>query len=203
MNPWEAVLTATGAFAITNIDDLVVITTLFTGAHTTTGPRPGAIVAGQYIGFAAVLAASVLGAMGLLVVPDSWAGALGLIPLALGLRLLWRARHQQYRTRATANVTPVRNTAGVAAVTFANGADNISIYVPLFHHAGGATTALTIVVFAALLAVWCFAGAGLGRHPFVQRVIERVGHLLVPIVFITVGLAILLETGVFAALALA
>jgi cadmium resistance protein CadD (predicted permease) len=55
-------------------------------------------------------------------------------------------------------------------------------------------------IFAVLIAVWCPAGAGLGRHPIVLGVIERVGHLLVPIVFIAVGLVILVEAGTLGAL---
>jgi cadmium resistance protein CadD (predicted permease) len=200
VNPWETVATATGAFAITNVDDLLVITTLFTTAHTPTGPRPAAIIAGQYLGFAALVASSILGAVGVLAVPDPWVGLLGLIPLGLGLRALWRSSNRQHPDHAAANVVPVRGVVGVAAVTFANGADNIAVYIPLFRRAGPAQAALTIAVFAALLAVWCLAGAGLGRHPVVLHVIERAGHLLIPVVFIVVGLAILIEAGTLSAL---
>jgi phage major head subunit gpT-like protein len=52
----------------------------------------------------------------------------------------------------------------VAAVTIANGADNISVYTPLFHTLGIADSLNTIAVFAALVAVWCAAGAWLGSH---------------------------------------
>jgi len=200
VNPWETVATATGAFAVTNVDDLVVITTLFATAHTPTGPRPAAIIAGQYVGFAVLLACSILGAVGLLAFPDPWVGLLGVIPLGLGLRALWRSRHRRHPDRAGANVVPVRGVVGVAAVTFANGADNLAVYIPLFRRTNPAGAALTIAVFAALLAVWCLAGAGLGRHPVVLSAIERVGHLLVPIVFIVIGLAILIEAGTLNAL---
>jgi cadmium resistance protein CadD (predicted permease) len=79
----------------------------------------------------------------------------------------------------------------VAAVTIANGADNLSVYTPLFRTIGTGGTVLTVAVFAMLVAVWCAAGAWLGSHRRVVAVVERSGHWLVPAVFVVIGAAIL------------
>src|SRR3569623_651665 len=46
-----------------------------------------------------------------------------------------------------------------AAVTVANGADNIAVYTPLFRTIGAGPAAVTIAVFAAGTAVLCLAGS--------------------------------------------
>lgn len=177
-------------FTGTNIDDLVVLTALFLAARNLRGPHPWQIVAGQYLGFGVLVAASGAAAAEL-VVTNGW-GLLGLVPLALGLYGLW-----QTRTTDNAEPTPPRSgLVGVAAVTIANGADNLSVYTPLFRTLGTNATLLTTAVFLAMLALWCASAAWLGSHHKVIDLLERVGHLLVPIVFITIGTWILVESGV-------
>ena len=72
-------------FAVTNVDDLVVLAALFV---TVGRGRPSVrqIVIGQYLGIGVLVAISVLVAVGLAGVPERWIGMLGLVPLALGLR---------------------------------------------------------------------------------------------------------------------
>ncbi|MEU1399993.1 cadmium resistance transporter [Micromonospora zamorensis] len=184
--------TAAGAavvFAATDIDDIVILTLFFVAARTTGRPRPWQIVAGQYLGIGALALASAVVAAGLLVVPDPWTGLLGLLPIALGVRAL-RASDD--------DVTPavVTGTLGVAGVTIANGADNVAVYVPAFRALGAADSAVFLLVFVLLIALWCAAGAWLGGHPRVVRLVERAGHWLVPTIFIGIGVLILVSSGV-------
>ncbi|MEU1362818.1 cadmium resistance transporter [Micromonospora zamorensis] len=184
--------TAAGAavvFAATDIDDIVILTLFFVAARTTGRPRPWQIVAGQYLGIGALALASAVVAAGLLVVPDPWTGLLGLLPIALGVRAL-RASDD--------DVTPavVTGTLGVAGVTIANGADNVAVYVPVFRALGAADSAVFLLVFVLLIALWCAAGAWLGGHPRVVRLVERAGHWLVPTIFIGIGVLILVSSGV-------
>ncbi|MET7962919.1 cadmium resistance transporter [Micromonospora zamorensis] len=184
--------TAAGAavvFAATDIDDIVILTLFFVAARTTGRPRPWQIVVGQYLGIGALALASAVVAAGLLVVPDPWTGLLGLLPIALGVRAL-RASDD--------DVTPavVTGTLGVAGVTVANGADNVAVYVPVFRALGAADSAVFLLVFVLLIALWCAAGAWLGGHPRVVRLVERAGHWLVPTIFIGIGVLILVSSGV-------
>ncbi|MEH1099763.1 cadmium resistance transporter [Micromonospora sp. CPCC 205561] len=184
--------TAAGAavvFAATDVDDIVVLTLLFVAARTTGRPRPWQIVAGQYLGIGALALASVVVAAGLLVVPEPWTGLLGLLPIALGIRAL--RRHDADDTPAV-----VGSALGVAGVTIANGADNIAVYVPVFRALGPADSAVFLLVFVVLIALWCAAGAWLGGHPRVVRLVGRVGGRLVPAIFIAIGVVILATSGV-------
>ncbi|MEV7327128.1 cadmium resistance transporter [Micromonospora sp. NPDC093244] len=184
--------TAAGAavvFAATDIDDIVILTLFFVAARTGGRPRPWQIVTGQYLGIGALALASAVVAAGLLVVPEPWTGLLGLLPIALGVRAL--ARRDDDETPAV-----VASTLGVAGVTIANGADNVAVYVPVFRALGPADSAIFLLMFVLLIALWCAAGAWLGGHPRVVRLVERAGHWLVPAIFIGIGVVILAGSGV-------
>ncbi|MEV4499946.1 cadmium resistance transporter [Micromonospora arborensis] len=176
-------------FAATDIDDIVLLTLFFVAARTTGRPRTWQIVAGQYLGIGALALASAVVAAGLLVVPDPWTGLLGLLPIALGVRALWRSDDDDSPTVVTGML-------GVAGVTIANGADNVAVYVPVFRALGVADSAVFLLVFVLLIALWCAAGAWLGGHRRVVRLVERAGHWLVPTIFIAIGLVILVSSGV-------
>ncbi|MEP6527398.1 MAG: cadmium resistance transporter [Nocardioidaceae bacterium] len=62
-------LAAVGTFVVTNLDDIVVLTALFPTSGRG-GPGRYQIVAGQYLGIFALVAVSVVAALGLLVVPE-------------------------------------------------------------------------------------------------------------------------------------
>lgn len=176
-------------FAATDIDDIVILTLFFVAARTTGRPRHWEIVAGQYLGIGALALASAVIAGGLLVVPDPWTGLLGLLPIALGVRALRGSGDDE----APAVVT---GALGVAGVTIANGADNVAVYVPVFRALGVADSAVFLLVFVLLIAVWCIAGAWLGGHRRVVRLVERAGAWLVPTIFIAIGVVILVSSGV-------
>lgn len=189
----DLLTTAAGAaavFAATNLDDILVLTVLFVAARGAGRPRPWHIVAGQYLGIGALVSVAVVVAAGLLVVPDPWTGLLGLLPIGLGLRALLR------RGDDDGPPAVVGSLLGVAGVTIANGSDNIAVYVPVFRSLGPSAGLVWLLVFAVLVALWCAAAALLGSHPGVVRLVGRIGHWLVPAVFIAIGATILITSGV-------
>ncbi|MFC0109594.1 cadmium resistance transporter [Kibdelosporangium aridum] len=86
---------------------------------------------------------------------------------------------------------------GVAAVTFANGDDNIGIYVPVFAAAGTGGLIVFAVVFLAPVALWCLLGRFFASRSVIAHVLARWGHVLLPAVLIGIGLLILVEGGAF------
>ncbi|MEV2269671.1 cadmium resistance transporter [Nonomuraea africana] len=184
---------AAGLFAVTNVDDLVILALFFARA----AGRPGSgawIVAGQYLGFVAILAVAVAAAFGATLLPPAILPFLGLLPLALGLRAAWRAWRERGEA-ARAEVTSATGPLAVAAVTFANGGDNIGVYVPVFATAGAGAMFVYVLVFLALVAVWCAAGRFLATRPLVATTLARWGHVVLPVVLIGLGLLILTEAG--------
>ena len=212
---------AAGMFAVTNIDDILVLA-LFFGRGAGHRGVSARVVIGQYLGFAAILVASIAGALGAGVLPRPVIAYLGLLPLLLGIRAawgVWRERHgsdtdgpdaesgpgagPDADAGSDSDAGPDGNRGGgpsvgaVAAVTLANGGDNIGVYVPVFATAGPAGLVGYTVVFLVLVGVWCVVGRFLATRPPVARTLARFGHLLLPVVLIGIGLLILVEGRAF------
>ena len=191
-----AALQAVGLFLVTNIDDIIVLSLFFArgaGAHGTTAK----IIAGQYIGFGAILVASVLVALGAnAFLPQEAIPYFGLIPLLLGLYAAWQAWRNRHDDddddddKAVAVWT-------VAAVTFANGGDNIGVYVPVFLTVGPAAITASAAVFLALVAVLVLAARYVATRRPIAEVLERWEHVVFPLVLFGRGIVFLAVGGAF------
>ncbi|MGC7101308.1 cadmium resistance transporter [Amycolatopsis lurida] len=190
---------AAGMFAATNVDDMLVLAMFFGQAA---GKRDAVlrVVIGQYAGFGAILLASVAGALGAGLLPESGIPYLGLLPLALGLRAAWQA----WKSHRAGNSEDGQVAGGedvgilqVAAVTLANGGDNIGVYVPVFAVVGIGGMIGYVVVFLVGVALWCMIGWFLAGRPTVANALSRWGHVILPAALIGIGLVILLKGGAF------
>lgn len=191
-DPGGTVLTAAGAFAATNLDDLLVLSVLFLSARTRTRPRLWRIWVGQYIGIGILTVAAATAALALTPVPVEWVGFLGLVPLFLGCYALLKvARPSAAPPKPRSLTVPV-----VVAVTVANGGDNISVYIPLFRSLGPAASVTTALTFAVMVAVWCAAGYWLTAHPKVGSLCRRAGNWVIPAVYVVLGVTIIVRSGV-------
>lgn len=210
---------AAGLFALTNVDDLLLLAMYFGRS----AGEPGAgrrIVAGQYLGFGALLVIIGSVAYGATFLPEAVLPYLGLLPLAIGLkeaRETWRERrsdedddkdededdeHEDDERQGAREGQNGGKSSGpgmtrVAIVTFVNGGDDIGAYVPVFVKAGAAGIAVYVAVFLVLVGVWCVAGRLLASHPAVVRGLDRWGDILEPLVLIALGLFILIQGGAF------
>ena len=195
MNWLHTSLQAIGLFMVTNIDDIIVLSLFFARGAGQRGTT-SRIVVGQYLGFGAILAASIAVTYGAgLFLPDAAIAYFGLIPLALGLYAAWRAWRDgddddDLGSKQVSSVT-------VAAVTFANGGDNIGVYVPVFLTVGTAAVAAYSIVFLALVAVLVLIAKFVATREPVAEVLERWERVLFPIILIGLGVVILVEGGAF------
>ncbi|MFB2978190.1 cadmium resistance transporter [Microseira sp. BLCC-F43] len=87
-------------------------------------------------------------------------------------------------------------TLSVAGVTFANGSDNISIYVPLFANSSWQNLLIILNVFFTLVGILCFTAYKLTHLRDLAQLLTRYGHNLVPVILIGLGAFILIESGV-------
>ncbi|WP_448074003.1 cadmium resistance transporter [Georgenia yuyongxinii] len=194
------VLQAIGLFMATNIDDIIVLSLFFArgaGIRGTTAK----IIAGQYLGFGAILVASVLVSLGAATfLPEDAIAYFGLIPLALGLYAAWKA----WRGDDDDDDDDDEKVAGksisvwtVAGVTFANGGDNIGVYVPVFVTVGTGAIIAYSIVFLILVAVLVLLAKFVATRKPIAEVLERWEHVLFPLVLIGLGVVILVEGGAF------
>ncbi|WP_061514959.1 CadD family cadmium resistance transporter [Leuconostoc mesenteroides] len=210
MNLILTILSALGSFIVTNIDDIFVLMLLFSQAssqdkasngRTVKGNRiyPKDIVIGQYLGFALLVLISLLATFGVTLIPDQWVGLLGLIPIYLGVKLFIKGEDEDEDEDAILSSLNKFNKfyLSVAFITFANGGDNIGIYVPFFSTLNNNQLVITVVTFFIMVAVWCLIGYRLARFRYVSETLEKYGRWVIPIVFIGLGFYIMAENNIF------
>ena len=227
----EVIVSAIMSFIGTNIDDLFVDTIFFTEVDSKSVSDAGAevdrnakaqvrsIVIGKYLGIGALVLVSLLGALGLQLLPGKYIGLLGLVPMGLGIKaaieyckerndngadhvmtdtddLEVQVRAEGERSDAAkAECLQKRKSLlwSVTLVTIANGADNIGVYIPLFAGYGLWQLGVLVCVFAVMIAVWCLIAKRLADLPLLRRVLIKYKGVIVPVVFLALGVYIMLE----------
>ena len=191
-------LQAVGLFVATNIDDIIELSLFYARGADRRGTT-AAILAGQYLGFGAILGAAVLVALGARsFLPEEAIPYFGLIPLVLGLLAAWRAWRDDDDDDDEGKVAGKSVSAlTVAAVTFANGGDNIGVYVPVFATVGPAGIVAYCLVFLALVVVLVVTARFVATRKPIAEFLERWEHVLFPVVLIGLGVVILVEGGAF------
>ncbi|MBR8837365.1 MAG: cadmium resistance transporter [Stigonema ocellatum SAG 48.90 = DSM 106950] len=205
----SAITTGITAFLATNLDDLVILTLLFSQVNPNFRRRH--IVIGQYLGFCTLVIISLVGFFGGLVLPSHWMGLLGLVPITIGLNGLLNLNsdssspteletESSYASAFTSFMSP--QTYSVAAITIANGSDNVGIYMPLFANTVLSELLVIIGVFLLLVGVWCYVAYKLTCQSAIANLLTRYGHNCVPVVLIGLGVFIILDSASLTPIAL-
>ena len=197
------------AFA-TTFDDNLYLTAFFGKVNRTF--RPKHIVLGEFFGFTALIVASLPGFFGGLIVPDAWIGLLGFLPIAIGISNLMSREEEgsvqtvsvlnsddepQRRNQSLWATIRDRQTYRVSAVTIANGANNIGIYVPLFASSNLSSLGVIVCVCYLTIGLWCFLSYHMTRNRLAAPVVARYGRKIFPFVLIYLGLSILIKSGTY------
>lgn len=176
-------LVAVPLFAVTNADDLVLLTLFFANRHN----RASAIVAGQLVGIALLTLASIVLARLALQLPETWIPLLGLVPIALGIK--------QFFAKEDDDAAPPSSLSwpAVALITLANGGDNLGVYVPVFATESAPAVIVIGAMFLILTLAWCGLARQIVRLPRLGQVVQRYASAISPYVLIAVGAWVLAE----------
>lgn len=192
----QTLVSAIAVYISTSLDDVFILLVVFGQIQSRKGAS--SIYLGQYAGVGILVATSLLAAFVLQLIPQSWiVGFLGLAPIALGLRALWKDPEAP-----DTGVLEKINAAGpqrlfwtMTLVTVASGGDNLGIYIPYFISLDFTGILIALGVFMVMIALLCLTGQKLARIPFVSKVLETYSRIIIPVVFITLGIFILVENG--------
>ncbi|GMR66561.1 MULTISPECIES: cadmium resistance transporter [Bacillus] len=201
------IISSVVAFTTTNIDDIFILLVLFSQVKTgvckeedrtfqgKTKMKELYIVIGQFLGFSVIILLSIIGSLSSFFIPISWIGLLGFVPIYMGVKGIF-----SFRSNKSSEV--IDNASGslfkVAAITLANGADNISIYIPMFASQTLEANIVTLIIFFSMIAIWCFISYTLIRAPILAKALEKNSHIIVPIVLIGLGIFILFRSDTIA-----
>jgi cadmium resistance protein CadD (predicted permease) len=193
----------------TTFDDNLYLTAFFGKVNRTF--RPQHIILGEFMGFTVLVLASLPGFFGGLIIPHTWIGLLGFLPVAIGINHLLRqedeeevvqavsidfnsrAKPQHHKKSLLATLRDPQ-TYRVSAVTIANGGNNIGIYVPLFASSNLPSLGIILCVCYLTLGIWCFLSYHLTRNPVITPVLARYGRKVCPFVLIYLGFSILMKS---------
>ncbi len=196
-----AISTGLIAFTATNIDDIVILLLFFSQINANL--RPQHIVIGQYLGFTVLLILSLPGFFGGLILPPQWIGLLGLLPITIGISSLVNQEEDAAleislitETDEASTITRIFSPQiySIAAITIANGSDNISVYIPLFASSNLGSFCIIISLFFLLLGLWCYAAYKLTHQRTIADFLTRYGNNLVPFVLMGLGAFIVLKS---------
>lgn len=202
----QTIISALLVFISTSIDYVIILTILFSISRTR--KSTGHVVGGLYLGTAFLVAASLVAAFALNYVPEDWMiGFLGLIPLILGIRVAIKGGKEEKEEEEGEENEIVEKLESrkstqlfwtIALITIASGGDNLGIYIPYFATLSGSEIAIMLVVFVISTAALSFLGKKLSTIPLISQTLEKYERIIVPVVYIALGIFIMLESGTFA-----
>ncbi|API89749.1 CadD family cadmium resistance transporter [Desemzia incerta] len=193
----QSIISALAVYISTSIDYLFILLIIFSQSHTKKGLRQ--IFLGQYLGTGILVAISLFAAYVLNFIPQDWIiGLLGLIPIYLGIRVAFVGEEEEEEGEVIEKLGS-RGTNRlfwtVSLITIASGGDNLGIYIPYFTSLSFPAIVTALIVFAISVAVLCYISYKLAKISFVSETLEKYERIIVPIVFIGLGIFIMIENG--------
>jgi len=191
----ETLLSSVAVFVATSVDELVVLTTIFAYAE-----RRRAVVqvyAGQLISQAVLLTVSVLAAFGIEAISQRAIGLLGIVPIVLGIRVLLggdeddEAQETAKRLGSSAGFTLT-----VALIAIGGGGEELAVFIPFLGSLAMPDLVVALVTLLLLVPVWCRVSQRIASIKRIQGWIARYQRIFVPVVFITLGVFVIVDSGI-------
>lgn len=194
----QTIISAIGVYISTSIDYLIILIILF--AQLSQNKQKWHIYAGQYLGTGLLVGASLVAAYVVNFVPEEWmVGLLGLIPIYLGIRFAIvgeDAEEEEEEIIERLEQSKANQLFWtVTLLTIASGGDNLDIYIPYFASLDWSQTLVALLVFVIGIIIFCEISRVLSSIPLIFETIEKYERIIVPLVFILLGLYIMYENG--------
>ena len=158
------------------------------------------IYLGQFLGSGSLILLSLLFAFVLNYIPSKEIlGLLGLIPIFLGLKVLFLGDSDGEAIAKDGLRKDNKNLIFlVAMITFAScGADNIGVFVPYFITLNLANLIVTLLTFLVMIYLLVFSAQKLAQVPSVGETLEKYSRWFIAVVYLGLGIYILIENNSF------
>lgn len=189
----QTIISAIGVYISTSIDYLIILIILF--AQLSQNKQKWHIYAGQYLGTGLLVGVSLVAAYVVNFVPEEWmVGLLGLIPIYLGIRFAIVGEGEEEEEEIIERLEQSKANQlfwTVTLLTIASGGDNLGIYIPYF----ASLDLVALLVFVIGIIIFCEISRMLSSIPLIFETIEKYERIIVPLVFILLGLYIMYENG--------
>src|SRR5699024_3625619 len=184
----QTIISAIGVYISTSIDFLII---LF--SQLSQNKQKWHIYAGQYLCTGLLVGASLVAAYVVNFVPEAWmVGLLGLIPIYLGIRFAIVGESEEEEEEEIIERLEQSKANQlfwtVTLLTIASGGDNLGIYIPYFASLDWSEILVALIVFAIGIIIFCELSRVLSSIPLISETIEKYERIIVPLVFIPLGL---------------
>lgn len=181
-------------FVATSIDNLLILVVLL-GANS---ERRSAVLIGFIVSSVLVICLSVLGVAIGSMIGANLIGYLGLVPLLLGIQMLYVAYRGGQRDTEHVDSLTKRTESGIWFSTFvlmfSNSGDSIAVFLPLLAESGGGALSVIICSYLVMALLWAGLSYMISGQRSLARRIEHRAEKIVPWIMIGVGAYILLDT---------
>ncbi|GAB2486420.1 CadD family cadmium resistance transporter [Alkalibacterium psychrotolerans] len=189
------ILSALLSYIGTSIDHIIVLILLFN--QTQHRKRDDlSIISAVFVGFTLIVLISLAARFGLSLFEPDWIGLLGLIPIGLGIRVLFKPVDDEQEAQEKISHSFSRHRSQFISVFFlmlAFGGDNLGVYIPLFASLDWVGITVTLLIYYALTGIMLAAAYKISEVKQINQFIEKYERWLVSFVFILLGLFILFE----------
>jgi len=192
------IVSAIVSYIATSIDYIVILVVLFAQVKNRKGGVRD-IVLGQYLGFTVLIIISLLASFGIAFIPQQWIGLLGLIPIFIGLKVFFEKEDEEDEEEEIVESTNRFSSLilSVAAIMLAAGGDNLGVYIPYFTVLNTIELIVTIVIYYVAAAVLLYLCQRVSAVKGISETVEKYEKIIVPIVFLALGIMIMFENGTF------
>lgn len=183
-------------FFSTNIDFFIFIVIIF--GHVVKKENKYVYI-GYYIGTYLIIFAGLVLSYFSDLLPAKWMiGFLGFIPLVIGLKMAFSKKGKEDIQNIE---NKIRDDIGLKLVLFVIGltliasGDNIGVFISLFANLKALEIIVSLIVFFVMTFIFLGVGQYVANHPIIEKFIEKYEHIVIPIVFILLGIFILYDSG--------
>ena len=193
----QTILTAFAVYIATSVDEIPILFMLYTRQNNHN--RAKLITFVYFLGTFILVGIGLLGSFGLGFIPKQWIiGLFGLVPLILGIKILIKGEVDDEEENPEKITEKYQSLIlQVLAITIGLGADDLSVYVPLFTTMEGWDLFILILVFSISTAMLCRISYKLTSIRQLVEFTEKYERFITGCIFIAIGILILYENGTF------
>ncbi|MEN2465281.1 cadmium resistance transporter [Ornithinibacillus sp. FSL M8-0202] len=187
------ILTMAIMFIAAGIDEMIVLIFLF--AHAKSKRQERQIYIGQQLGMTGILIISLIALYGISFITGKWTGLFGLLPIAIGIMALFEGDDEEEERERILHKTSIFSnlTLRVFVIALAGGAEEVAIMVPYFTTLTSYQIILASITFFVMVLIWSGLCHLLASSSKVYTFVNKYKRIIIPLVFIGIGLHILLE----------
>ncbi|WP_047984770.1 cadmium resistance transporter [Ornithinibacillus californiensis] len=186
------IITIVITFIAAGIDEMLVLILLF--AHAKNKKQMRQVYIGQQAGMTVILFIILIALYGVSFFTGKWTGLLGILPIVIGLMELFDGDEDEESDAILRKTTIFSNlTTRVAIVAIVGGSEELAIFVPYFTTLNSNELMIAVLTFFVMIFIWSGICHVLGSTKNVYKVVKRYERIIIPVVFIGIGMKVLLE----------